>query len=131
MSNNVPSVSFLSYLMHTRSQYGPFLVVVPLSTLPAWQAQFKHWASDMNVIPYIGNAASREVVRDFEFRQIPHKIKFNVLLTTYGHASAEQCQRYVCFDTDYSTDPHVILLPRTSGVDALPYARSLPVECRL
>jgi chromodomain-helicase-DNA-binding protein 1 len=71
--------------MHTHNQYGPFLVVVPLSTLPAWQAQFKHWAPDMNVIPYIGNAASREVIRDFEFGQIPRKIKFNVLLTTYEY----------------------------------------------
>ena len=71
--------------MHTHNQYGPFLVVVPLSTLPAWQAQFKHRAPDMNVIPYIGNAASREVIRDFEFGQIPRKIKFNVLLTTYEY----------------------------------------------
>jgi len=70
--------------MHMHSQYGPFLVV-PLSTLSAWQAQFKHWALDMNVIPYIGNAASCEVIRDFEFGQIPRKIKVNMLLTTYEY----------------------------------------------
>jgi chromodomain-helicase-DNA-binding protein 1 len=74
-----------SCLMHTHNQYGPFLVVVPLSTLPAWQAQFKYWAPDMNVIPYIGNAASRKVIREFEFGQTPRKIQFNVLLTTYEY----------------------------------------------
>lgn len=71
--------------MHTHGQYGPFLVVVPLSTLPAWQAQFKHWAPDMNVIPYIGNAPAREVIREYEFGSIPKKIKLNVLLTTYEY----------------------------------------------
>ena len=70
MLNTVQSVSFLSYLMHMHSQYGPFLIV-PLSTLSAWQVQFKHWALDMNVIPHIGNAASCEVIRDFEFGQMP------------------------------------------------------------
>ena len=39
----------------------------------------------MNMIPYIGDAASREVVRDFEFGQMPRKIKFNVLLTMYEY----------------------------------------------
>jgi chromodomain-helicase-DNA-binding protein 1 len=70
--------------MHTHLQYGPFLVVVPLSTLPAWQAQFKVWAPDMNVLPYIGNGKSRQVIRDYEFGQ-PRKLKFNVLLTTYEY----------------------------------------------
>lgn len=67
--SGVQSASLLLFRMHTRGQYGPFVVVVlvPLSTLPVWKAQFKHWAPDMNVIPYIGNAALRKVVRDFEF----------------------------------------------------------------
>lgn len=71
--------------MHTHNQYGPFLVVVPLSTLPAWQAQFKVWAPDMNVIGYIGNASAREVIREYEFGSIPKKVKLNVLLTTYEY----------------------------------------------
>ena len=82
--HSVQSVSFLSYLLHTHHQYGPFLVVVPLSTLPAWQAQFKVWAPDMNIIPYIGNGKSRDVIRGYEFGA-PKKLKFNVLLTTYEY----------------------------------------------
>ncbi|KAF8303411.1 hypothetical protein DL93DRAFT_2173004 [Clavulina sp. PMI_390] len=85
LGKTVQSVSFLSYLMHTHKQYGPFLVVVPLSTLPAWASQFKVWAPDMNVISYIGNGPSRTVIREFEFGTIPRKIKLNVLLTTYEY----------------------------------------------
>ena len=77
------SVAFLSYLFHTLRQYGPFLVIVPLSTITAWQSQFATWAPDLNVIPYIGTAAAREIIRTYEFGASVKKLKMNVLLTTY------------------------------------------------
>ena len=64
-------------------QYGPFLVIVPLSTITAWQSQFQTWAPDMNVITYIGTATAREVIRTYEFGPSNKKLKMNVLLTTY------------------------------------------------
>ena len=76
-------MSFLSYLFHEMRQYGPFLVIVPLSTITAWQSQFATWAPDLNVITYIGNAAAREVIRSYEFGPSNKKLKMNVLLTTY------------------------------------------------
>jgi chromodomain-helicase-DNA-binding protein 1 len=79
----VQSVSFLSYLFHEMKQYGPFLVIVPLSTITAWQSQFATWAPDLNVITYAGNATSREIIRTYEFGSVPKKLKLNVLLTTY------------------------------------------------
>ncbi|QRW21501.1 chromodomain-helicase-DNA-binding protein 1 [Rhizoctonia solani] len=84
LGKTVQSVSFLSYLVHSQQQYGPFLVVVPLSTLPAWQMQFKTWAPDLNVICYVGSGVARRVIRDFEFGP-PKKLKMNVLLTTYEY----------------------------------------------
>jgi chromodomain-helicase-DNA-binding protein 1 len=82
LGKTVQTVAFLSYLFHTHKQYGPFLVIVPLSTITAWQAQFAAWAPDINVICYAGNAAARETIRMYEFGS-PKKLKFNVLLTTY------------------------------------------------
>ncbi|WWD19741.1 hypothetical protein CI109_104205 [Kwoniella shandongensis] len=82
LGKTVQSVSFLSYLFHAQRQYGPFLVVVPLSTISAWQMQFRVWAPDLNVICYMGSARSREVIRQFEFGPLKN-LKFNVLLTTY------------------------------------------------
>ena len=40
---------------------GPFLVVVPLSTITNWAKEFRKWLPDMNVVVYVGNRASREV----------------------------------------------------------------------
>ncbi|KAJ8077253.1 ATP-dependent DNA helicase Hrp3 [Marasmius tenuissimus] len=83
LGKTVQTVAFLSYLFHKMHQYGPFLVIVPLSTITAWQSQFALWAPDMNVITYIGTAGAREVIRRYEFGESNKKIKMNVLLTTY------------------------------------------------
>ncbi|KAJ7703020.1 SNF2 family N-terminal domain-containing protein [Mycena rosella] len=83
LGKTVQTVAFLSYLFHELDQYGPFLVIVPLSTITAWQTQFAAWAPDINVIPYIGTAHAREVIRKYEFGPSNKKLKMNVLLTTY------------------------------------------------
>lgn len=82
VGKTVQSVAFLSYLFHDRNHFGPFLVVVPLSTITAWQQQFAKWAPDMNVVCYLGSAAARQVIREYEWGA-PKKLKFNVMLTTY------------------------------------------------
>lgn len=87
LGKTVQSISFLSYLFHTMQIYGPFLVVVPLSTISSWQKEFERWAPDMNVVVYSGDSVSRGTIREFEFllptKSKEKKYKFNVLLTTY------------------------------------------------
>ncbi|KAG9316405.1 hypothetical protein JVU11DRAFT_2439 [Chiua virens] len=83
LGKTVQTVAFISYLFHELHQYGPFLVIVPLSTITAWQSQFATWAPELNVITYIGTAAAREVIRTYEFGSTNKRLKMNVLLTTY------------------------------------------------
>lgn len=82
LGKTIQTVAFISYLFHSLHQYGPFLVVVPLSTLPAWMQQFELWAPDLNCIAYTGNTASRDMIREYEFGSLK-KLGFNVLVTTY------------------------------------------------
>ncbi|KAF8964529.1 SNF2 family N-terminal domain-containing protein [Flammula alnicola] len=83
LGKTVQTVAFLSYLFHKLQQYGPFLVIIPLSTITAWQSQFALWAPDINVITYIKTAPAREVICQYEFSASNKKLKMNVLLTTY------------------------------------------------
>ncbi|KAG0204194.1 hypothetical protein BGX28_003768 [Mortierella sp. GBA30] len=85
LGKTVQSISIISFLFHQHNLYGPYLVVVPLSTIGAWQREFERWAPDMNMIVYIGDGASRQTIRDYEFYQkgSTTKIRFNVLLTTF------------------------------------------------
>lgn len=84
LGKTVQTCAILSWLFHEMEQYGPYLVVVPLSTLPAWQMQLAQWAPDLNVITYIGNTASRASIRENEFGSAK-KLRFNLLLTTYEY----------------------------------------------
>lgn len=84
LGKTVQTVSFLSWLIYARRQNGPHIVVVPLSTIPAWQETFEKWSPDLNCVYYLGNTEARKTIRDYEFYQ-NKKIKFNVLLTTYEY----------------------------------------------
>uniref|UniRef100_A0A8C2H523 Chromodomain helicase DNA binding protein 2 n=1 Tax=Cyprinus carpio TaxID=7962 RepID=A0A8C2H523_CYPCA len=84
LGKTIQTISFLSYLFHQHQLYGPFIVVVPLSTLTSWQREFETWAPDMNVVVYLGDVISRKTIRDYEWiHQQTKRIKFNALLTTY------------------------------------------------
>ncbi|XP_036963392.1 chromodomain-helicase-DNA-binding protein 2 isoform X2 [Acanthopagrus latus] len=84
LGKTIQTISFLSYLFHQHQLYGPFLVVVPLSTLTSWQREFETWAPDMNVVVYLGDVMSRKTIRDYEWvNHQTKRIRFNALLTTY------------------------------------------------
>ncbi|SCV00416.1 LAME_0G09560g1_1 [Lachancea meyersii CBS 8951] len=90
LGKTVQTVAFISWLIYARRQNGPHLVVVPLSTMPAWQETFEKWAPDLNCIYFMGNQKSRDAIRESEFYTNPQAkgkkhTKFNVLLTTYEY----------------------------------------------
>lgn len=85
LGKTVQTVAFLSWLIYARRQNGPHIVVVPLSTIPAWQETFEKWAPEVNCVYYLGNTEARRNIRDFEFYTSNNKPKFNVLLTTYEY----------------------------------------------
>ncbi|KAK8958001.1 CHD3-type chromatin-remodeling factor PICKLE [Platanthera zijinensis] len=86
LGKTVQAVSMLGFLQYAQQIQGPFLVVVPLSTLSNWAKEFRKWLPEMNIVVYVGNRASREVCQQYEFSNNSHSsrhIKFNSLLTTY------------------------------------------------
>lgn len=61
LGKTIQCVAFLAYLAESLSIMGPFLVVVPLSTVPNWIREFSKWAPQVNTIVYVGDSSSREV----------------------------------------------------------------------
>ena len=83
LGKTIQSISFLKYLFHVYPFKGPMLVVVPLSTMAAWQKEFSTWAPDLNTICYTGPAKSRKIIRQYELQNSSGELTFNVLLTNY------------------------------------------------
>ncbi|KAL3867259.1 hypothetical protein ACJMK2_044474 [Sinanodonta woodiana] len=84
LGKTIQTIGFLSILYNTYQLYGPFLLVVPLSTVVAWQREFRIWAPEMNVVIYLGDINSRNMIREHEWCHPGNKrLKFNVIITTY------------------------------------------------
>ncbi|XP_058279854.1 chromodomain-helicase-DNA-binding protein 1-like isoform X3 [Hirundo rustica] len=84
LGKTIQTISFLNYLFHEHQLYGPFLLVVPLSTLTSWQREIQTWAPQMNAVVYLGDITSRNMIRTHEWIHPQTKrLKFNILLTTY------------------------------------------------
>ncbi|XP_055908195.1 chromodomain-helicase-DNA-binding protein 1 [Eupeodes corollae] len=84
LGKTIQTICFLYSLFKGHHLYGPFLCVVPLSTMTAWQREFILWAPDMNVVTYLGDVKSREMIRQYEWQFDGSKrLKFNTILTTY------------------------------------------------
>lgn len=84
LGKTIQTICFLYYMFKTHQLYGPFLCLVPLSTMTAWQREFQLWAPDLNVVTYIGDVQSREMIRQYDWCFSGTKrMKFNAILTTY------------------------------------------------
>ena len=91
LGKTVQTVAFMNWLRHDRQQQGPFIVVVPLSTMPSWAETFDNWTPDINYVVYSGNEAARSTIREHELLADGNsrRAKFHVLLTTYEYILAD------------------------------------------
>ena len=83
LGKTIQTICFQSHLFHAYELYGPFLIVVPLSTMAAWQREFQIWAPEINVVIYIGDVNSRTKIQEYDWCHKNGKLKFNCILTTY------------------------------------------------
>lgn len=80
LGKTIQTISLLTYLIEKKMQRGPFLVIVPLSTLTNWNLEFEKWAPSIKRIVYKGNPIQRKSQQ----QQIRWG-DFQVLLTTYEY----------------------------------------------
>ena len=88
LGKTVQIVTYIEHLVRVEKCKGPFLVVIPLSTIEHWRREFSGW-TDMNVCVYHDKQREwRDVMREFEwyFPDRPRTweyLKYQVLVTTY------------------------------------------------
>uniref|UniRef100_A0A0N5A2F6 ARID domain-containing protein n=1 Tax=Parastrongyloides trichosuri TaxID=131310 RepID=A0A0N5A2F6_PARTI len=87
LGKTVQSVTFLQELYNI-GIHGPFLVIVPLSTLHNWEREFETW-TDLNTIVYHGSTISRDITQRYEFYYSStgkikrNVVKFDAIITTF------------------------------------------------
>ncbi|XP_050474454.1 ATP-dependent helicase brm-like [Bombus huntii] len=80
LGKTIQTIALVTYLMEKKKVNGPFLIIVPLSTLSNWVLEFEKWAPSVVVVSYKGSPANRRAIQS-QMRAT----KFNVLLTTYEY----------------------------------------------
>ncbi|KAF2086878.1 hypothetical protein K490DRAFT_74084 [Saccharata proteae CBS 121410] len=78
LGKTIQTISLITYLIERKNQPGPYLVIVPLSTLTNWNNEFEKWAPSVARIVYKGPPSQRK-----QQQQQIRWGQFQVLLTTY------------------------------------------------
>ncbi|PWY97239.1 hypothetical protein BCV70DRAFT_167309 [Testicularia cyperi] len=66
LGKTVQIITFLASIWK-ECKAGPFLIVVPNSTLPNWMREFEKWMPQFRVVPYWGEQQARKMIAQYEF----------------------------------------------------------------
>ncbi|KAF7719617.1 Chromatin structure-remodeling complex subunit snf21 [Penicillium ucsense] len=80
LGKTIQTISLITYIIEKKRNNGPFLVIVPLSTLTNWTLEFEKWAPSVTKVVYKGPPNARK-----QQQQQIRWGQFQVLLTTYEY----------------------------------------------
>lgn len=88
LGKTLQTISFLGYLRYIKNVDGPFIVIVPKSTLDNWRREFQKWTPEVNVVVLQGNKETRQEI----IRTRLLNANFDVLITSFEMVIREKSQ---------------------------------------
>jgi ATP-dependent helicase STH1/SNF2 len=130
LGKTIQTISLITYLIEKKQQPGPYLVIVPLSTLTNWNNEFDKWAPSITKIVYKGPPNQRKqhqqqirwgqfqvLLTTYEFiikdRPILSKIKWLHMIVDEGHRMKNQNSKLSSTITQYYTTRYRLILTGT------------------
>ncbi|KPM06633.1 global transcription activator SNF2L2-like protein [Sarcoptes scabiei] len=80
LGKTIQTIALITYLIEKKRNNGPYLIIVPLSTMSNWMLEFDRWAPTVIKVAYKGSPGTRR-----NLSSNLKSTKFNVLLTTYEY----------------------------------------------
>lgn len=137
LGKTIQSISLITYLIEVKRQPGPYLVIVPLSTMTNWNLEFEKWAPAVKKIVYKGPPNVRRAQQNqiksgdfqvllttFEYiikdRPILGKIKWIHMIIDEGHRMKNTQSKLSYTLTTYYTSQYRLILTGTPLQNNLP-----------
>ena len=92
LGKTIQAIALLAHISVNKHNYGPFLIVAPISTLYNWQMEIKRFCPTLKVLPYWGNLKQRKTIRKFfSLKNLgtPYS-PFQVVITSYQLVVADE-----------------------------------------
>lgn len=86
LGKTVQTIALICHLYETKKMTGPFLVVVPLSTLSNWALEFQKWAPELHekLVLYKGTPPGRKRIWQTQLSSAANK-DWSIVLTTFDY----------------------------------------------
>lgn len=88
LGKTLQTISFLGYLRYYKKIDGPFLVIVPKSTLDNWRREFAKWTKDVNVVVLQGDKEKRADI----INNVLLQAKFDICITSFEMVIREKAK---------------------------------------
>lgn len=114
LGKTIQTIALLTYLIEHKKNNGPYLIIVPLSTISNWALEFEKWAPTVQIVTYKGSPQVRRIVQN-QMRAT----KLNVLLTTYEYIIKDKAVlsklrwKYMIIDEGHRMKNHHCKLTQT------------------
>ncbi|KAF8820970.1 chromodomain helicase Dna binding protein CHD1/SWI2/SNF2 [Cardiosporidium cionae] len=70
LGKTIQTISLIGHMLYTEHLVGPYLIIVPQSTIDNWMREFEFWLPQANAVCFHGNAVGRDILRYYELRQV-------------------------------------------------------------
>lgn len=111
LGKTIQIAAFLNTLFTKFGNRGPFLILVPLSLIQQWNRELSDW-TNLNVVSYVGNAADRAMIREYDFvypQDRPRRIPKNRYYLRQCHKSIKHPREKIWMAQVILTTPKVFL----------------------
>lgn len=86
LGKTIQAISLMAHLAEKKNVWGPFLIVVPVTTLHNWQNELAKFCPSLKVLPYFGSAEERKKLAKFLDPKNMYNpaMRIHVLITSYN-----------------------------------------------